>query len=62
MSLSALNLYFKPSVYEAKAVIKVKTQEGKGENSNTIDKSICIQGPENIDQDLGNSPRHTHLP
>jgi len=25
-----LNLYFKPSVYEAKAVIKVKTQEGKG--------------------------------
>jgi len=51
MSLSALNLYFKPSVYEAKAVIKVKTQEGKGENSNTID-NLFVSGSENIDQDL----------
>ncbi len=50
-SLSALKLYFNPQFMRQKLVIKVKTQEGKGENSNTID-NLFVSGSENIDQDL----------
>jgi len=50
--LSALNLYFQPSVYEAKAVIKVKTQnEQQIGEVNTLD-NLFLSGSTNIDQDL----------
>jgi len=50
--LSAINIYFQPSVYEAKAVIKVKTQDSQAlQDLNTID-NLFVAGSDNVDQDL----------
>ena len=53
MSASIINLYFKPSIYEAQAIIKVKTDNNRrdmGELNPLED--IYSSNSENIDQDL----------
>ncbi len=54
MLLSASHLYLTPSVYEAKATIKVKTNDNKGEQYNELNplSNIYSSGSENIDQEL----------
>ncbi len=54
MLLSALHLYLTPSVYEAQAIIKVKTNNNKGEQYSELNPlgNIYSTGTENIDQEL----------
>ncbi len=53
ISISAINLYFKPSIYEAQAIIKVKTDNNRREigELNPLE-DIYSSNSENIDQDL----------
>ena len=53
MIASALNLYFTPSIYEAQAIIKVKTDNSRGDMGelNPLE-DIYSSNSENIDQDL----------
>jgi len=51
--LSAINLYLQPSVYEAKAVLKVKTQDNQLlREFNSLDNLYTNGRSDNIDQDL----------
>jgi len=53
ITISAINLYLQPSVYEAKAVLKVKTQDNQLlREFNSLDNLYTTAGSDNIDQDL----------
>ena len=54
MLLSATYLYFTPSVYEAQAIIKVKTNNNKNEQYSELNPlgNIYSSASENIDQEL----------
>jgi len=53
--LTAINLYFKPSVYESYAIIKIKSETRSAERLRAIDplsSALAISGNNEVDQEL----------